>query len=149
MKIIVKGVSLVILISLGGIGAYAQTSPEAVVANLYKAAKLKSVADMSKTQLRKYFDDELADHIWKTAHGDNGLDFDLLYNAQDTQIKNFQIGKYGQGGKFWGWVTVSFSNFGERQKINFKLSNATGGAGWKVVDIHYKDGSTLMSILKS
>jgi hypothetical protein len=149
MKTIVRGISLVILFGLACITAYTQTSPETVVANLYQAAKLKGVADMSKAQLRKYFDDELADQIWKAAHGENGLDFDLIYNAQDTQIKNFQIGKYSQGGRFWGWVSVSFSNFGERQKINFKLSNATGGAGWKIVDIHYKDGSTLMSILKS
>jgi hypothetical protein len=147
MKNLLAGAALLLTLAVAGAPARAQAGPETVVANLYRAATAKSVAEMSKTQLRKYFDEELADDIWKAARGEEGLGFDLLYHAQDTQIRNFRVGKYEGGGRFWGWVTVSFTNFGERQKINFKVTSATGGAGWRIADISYKDGSTLMEIL--
>ena len=147
MKKLVTGAALWLALAVSGAPARAQTGPDTVVANLYRAAAAKSVAEMSQTQLRKYFDEGLADDIWKAARGEEGLGFDLLYHAQDTRIRNFRIGKYEGGGRFWGWVTVSFTNFGERQKIAFKLTSATGGAGWRIADISYKDGSTLTQIL--
>src|SRR5476649_546471 len=73
--------------------AGAQTKPETVVANLYTAAKTKQVAAMTKIELQKHFNKELADSIWKVTHSDNGIDFDILYNAQDTRITNFTVGK--------------------------------------------------------
>ena len=148
MKKLLVGAALLLTLTVAGAPARAQAGPETVVANLYRAATAKSVAEMSKTQLRKYFDEGLADDIWKAARGEGGLGFDLLYHAQDTRIRNFRVGKYEEGGRFWGWVTVSFTNFGERQKINFKVTSATGGAGWRIADISYKDGSTLLEILR-
>ena len=147
IKKLLAGTALLLTLAVSGTTARAQAGPETVVANLYRAATAKSVAEMSKTQLRKYFDEELADDIWKAARSEEGLGFDLLYYAQDTRIKNFRIGKYEEGGRFWGWVTVSFTNFGERQKINFRVTSATGGAGWRIADISYTDGSTLSEIL--
>lgn len=149
MKKLMTGAMLLTMLMVLDSSAQAQGAPETVVANLYQAAKAKNVAEMSKAGLRKYFDEELADGIWKAARSEEGLGFDILYYAQDTQIKNFQIGKYGKGGQFWGWVTVSFTNFGKREKIDFKLTSATGGAGWKIADIKYADGSTLSGILSS
>jgi hypothetical protein len=147
MKKLMTGAMLLTTLAFSEAPARTQTGPETVVANLYRAATAKSVAEMSKTRLRRYFAEGLADDIWKAARSEEGLGFDLLYHAQDTRIRNFRIGKYGEGGRFWGWVSASFTNFGERQKINFKLTSATGGAGWRIADISYSDGSTLMEIL--
>jgi hypothetical protein len=148
MKKLLAGAALLLTLAGSGAPAWAQAGPETVVANLSRAAAVKSVSEMSKTQLRKYFDEGLADDIWKAARGEEGLGFDLLHHAQDTRIRNFRVGKYEGGGRFWGWVTVSFTNFGERQKINFKVTSATGGAGWRIADISYTDGSTLSQILR-
>lgn len=147
MKEWMTGAMFLTMLAFSGAPARAQAGPETVVANLYRAATTKSVAEMSKTQLRKYFAEGSADDIWKAARSEEGLGFDILYYAQDTQIKNFRIGKYEEGGRFWGWVAASFTNFGERKIINLKLTNATGGAGWRIADISYSDGSTLMEIL--
>jgi hypothetical protein len=127
MKKLLTGAALLLTLAASGAPALAQAGPETVVANLYRAATAKSVAGMSKTQLRKYFDEGLADDIWKAARGEEGLGFDLLYHAQDRRVRNFRIGKYEGGGPFWGWVTVSFTNFGERQKIDFKVTSADAG----------------------
>ena len=148
MKKLITAAMLFTTLAVSGAPARAQARPETVVANLYRAAAAKSVAEMSKTQLRKYFDEGLADDIWKAARSEEGLGFDLLYYAQDTRIRDFRIGKYGAGGRFWGWVTASFTNFGERHKINFRVTSATGGAGWRIADIVYTDGSTLTEILR-
>ena len=97
MKKLLTGAALLLTLAVSGAPARAQAGPETVVANLYRAATAKSVAEMSKTQLRKYFGEGLADDIWKAARGEEGLGFDLLYHAQDTRIKNFRIGKYERG----------------------------------------------------
>jgi hypothetical protein len=132
-------ISIVILWSLGSLTASAQTSPETVVANLYKAGKIKSVAEMSKTDLGKYFDDELSAAIWKAANGENGLDFDILYNAQDTEIKNFRIDDSEIQSPSLATVEVSFSNFGKKEEIQFLLASF-GKKGWRIIEINYETG---------
>lgn len=92
-----------------------------VVANLYKAAKTKDIADWNKAELKKYFDTELTNAISKVTHGENGIDFDILYNAQDTQIKNFRIGEGESQSPSLATVDVSFSNFGEKEGIQFLM----------------------------
>ena len=94
MKKLLTGAALLLTLAASGAPALAQAGPETVVANLYRAATAKCVAGMSKTQLRKYFDEGLADDIWKAARGEEGLGFDLLYHAQDRRVRNFRIGKY-------------------------------------------------------
>jgi len=124
--------------------ASAQT-PEQVVKNLYAAHKAKNIASMSKVQLRKYFDTPLADKFWKIAHGEGGIDFDVLYNTQDDDgIKNFQVGKF-TGSASSGSVLVTFTNSGRRERLDFKMSNRSGI--WKDTDIRYDDNSTLQKIL--
>lgn len=122
---------------------FAHAQPEAqaknVVTNLYKAAKTKNIADWSKVELKKYFDAELADSIYKVTHSEDGIDFDILYYAQDTQIKNFRIGEAESQSPSLATVNVSFSNFGKKEEIQF-LVTSFGEKGWKITEIYYADG---------
>jgi len=145
MKRVLIGIVIIIFIGLGNAAAQGRAEPETVVANLYKAAK--NVAGMSKAELGKYFDKELADLIWKTANSDNGIDFDILYDAQDTQIKNFRVGVSEIKSPSLRTVDVSFTNFGEKKEIQFLLA-AYGAQGWKITEVYYDQGM-LSEILKS
>jgi hypothetical protein len=102
-----------------------------------------------KKYIYRFFDQKLADLIWKditqTPEGEVGnLDFDPLYNAQDTGITNFQIGKpIVEGDK--STVLVSFRNFGQRTRIKFEMYN--GKEGWRIKNVIYGDKSDLIKIL--
>jgi hypothetical protein len=43
-------------------------------------------------------------------------------------------------------VAVSFTNFGTRERIVYKLAKENGA--WKIADIEYKDGGTLLKYFK-
>lgn len=126
-------------------------SPETVVANLYKQHNKATpfFQTRSRALLDKYFDKQLADLLWKDANTNRDevgpLDGDPLYNAQDTQIKNFVVGK-GVIKNKTAQVKVSFINFDRKEEIVFDLVSTT--AGWKVANLTYGDGSTLVGILK-
>ena len=74
--------------------------PETVVKELYRVHRNGNghVFEKQGRKLQqKFFDRKLAALIWKdvteTPEGELGnLDFDPLYNAQDTRIKNFRVG---------------------------------------------------------
>ena len=99
--------------------------------------------------LDKYFAPELANLLWQDARssGDEvgALDGDPLFNAQDMEIKNFSI-QEGVGGPRMVVVPVSFENFGQKHEIKFRLFS--GGGTWRIANIEYDDGSTLLDILK-
>jgi len=99
--------------------------------------------------LDKYFAPELANLLWQDARssGDEvgALDGDPLFNAQDMEIKNFLI-QDGVGGPRMVVVPVSFENFGQKHEIKFRLFS--GGGTWRIANIEYDDGSTLLEILK-
>jgi len=102
-----------------------------------------------KTHLYRFFDQKLADLIWKTItetpEGEVGnLDFDPLYNAQDTQIANFQIGRPVVKGDT-ATVLVSFRNFGTRTKISFAMHKSE--AGWRVSNVDYGKDTNLVKLL--
>ncbi len=104
-----------------------------------------------KASMYKFFDKRLADLIWKDIHdtpdGEVGnLDFDPLYNAQDTKIRQFQIGAPVLEGDN-ATVVVSFRNFEELVKIKFLM--AKRGPVWKIANIVYGDDSDLIKILSS
>ncbi len=100
--------------------------------------------------LYKYFEKSLADMIWKDAVSSKGevgaLDGDPLYDAQDTEIKKFAIGKpsYADGK---AKVNVTFENFGQPKSFVFILVN--GRTGWRINDIEYGEGRSLRGYLKS
>jgi hypothetical protein len=127
-------------------------SPNALVADLYRAHDAKHspfFQTRSRALIYKYFEKRLADMIWKdavTAKGEVGaLDGDPLYDAQDTEIKKFAIGKprYENG---QAKVSVTFENFGKPRAFVFTLVN--GRTGWKINDIEYGEGRSLRGYLK-
>ena len=104
-----------------------------------------------KVNLYKFFDKQLADLIWRDIHntpeGEVGnLDFDPLYNAQDTKITQFQIGSpLLEGDK--ATVVVSFKNFGQLTKIKFRMVKRV--QGWKIENVDYSDHPDLIKILNT
>ncbi len=127
-------------------------SPNALVSDLYKAAKQKRspfFQTRSRALLYKYFEKSLADLIWKDAVHSKGevgaIDGDPLYDAQDMEIKKFAIKKprYEEGRAL---VDVTFENFGKPQTIMFIV--VKGKTGWRIRDIVYSEGRTLGSELK-
>ena len=108
-------------------------SPDALVADLYKADKQKRgpfFQTRSRALLYKYFEKSLADMIWKDAIRSKGevgaIDGDPLYDAQDMDIKKFAIGKTSyENGK--ARVNVSFENLGQQRHLVFILTNGRSG----------------------
>lgn len=133
-------------------GAAQQTTPDAAVKDLYKTHDKDNGAILdgkSRRLLDKYFDKTLADLMWKdlTTHKDEVgvLDFDPFYNAQDVQIKNFNIGQTKiEGDK--ATVLVTFQNFDRKETLIYSL--ARQNSMWKISDIKYTDGSTLLGYFK-
>jgi hypothetical protein len=129
-------------------------SPESVIRELYRVhnnGKGGVFEAKGKKYIYKFFDQKLADLIWKditeTPEGEVGrLDFDPLYNAQDTGITNFQIGKPVVEGDE-STVLVSFRNFGQRTTIKFEMHNGKGG--WRIKNVLYSDKSDLIKILST
>jgi hypothetical protein len=130
----------------------AATFPTKVVTDLYNAHKGKAdpLQDpASKKLLGAYFEKGLLSLYLKDqaeSHGEVGkLDFDPLYDAQDSEIKDFSVALVTQK-KDSAEVAASFKNMGKNEKIVFSLSNTA--QGWRITDIKYSDGRTLREILK-
>lgn len=100
--------------------------------------------------LDKYFQKELADLLWQDARssGDEvgALDGDPLFNAQDMRISNFSV-REGTVGPQGAQVAVHFKNLGEKHQIVFRL--VLEKTSWKIANIEYDDGSSLLGILKT
>ena len=129
-----------------------QKSPDALVADLYKAHDQKRgpfFQTKSRALLYTYFEKSLADMIWKdrvTSKNEVGvLDGDPLYDAQDMEIKNFAIGKAAIEGAR-ARVPVTFENFGQKKTLVFMLGK--GSTGWRINDIDYGQEGTLRGWFK-
>ncbi len=129
------------------------SSPNGLVADLYKVHNQKRgpFHPGHGALLYKYFEKSLADMIRKDAadsarkHEVGVIDGDPLYDAQDMEIKNFAIGKAShESGK--AKVPVTFENLGEKKTITFALVN--GSSGWRISDIDYGEGRTLVGEFK-
>jgi hypothetical protein len=133
-------------------GEAQQVAPDAVVKDLYKTHDKNAGAILdgnSRKLIDKYFDKTLADFFWKdlTTHKDEVgvLDFDPFYNAQDVDIKNFKIGAPKiEGDK--ATVVVTFQNFDRKDTLIYTLTRQN--PTWKISDIKYTDGSTLIGYFK-
>jgi Protein of unknown function (DUF3828) len=127
-------------------------TPEALVAELYQVHKGKSDPlqyPQSQKLLGHYFYDPLLKlylNDQRQSKGEVGkIDFDPLYDAQDFQITNFNIVHLdNKGGD--ELVAARFKNIGVDQEIVFEMRKIK--TGWRIADIKYKDGRTLMNILK-
>jgi hypothetical protein len=126
-----------------------ELSPKDVVAQLYQAHRSKH-DPLDETQLlSRYFDAELLKLYLKDrreAEGEVGrLDGDPLYNAQDTEIKDFSISAPKTTGAET-LVMVRFKNLGKLTRVEYALVRTADG--WKISDIRYDDGSSLKKILQ-
>jgi hypothetical protein len=130
------------------------TAPDALVADLYKqhdAHKSPFFQSKSRALVDKYFTRATADLIWKDATRKNQnevgvLDGDPLYDAQDTDIKNFKVAAADiKNGK--ATVVVTFDNFGQKQTLKFLLVQEKGA--WKINDIDYGADGTLVKWLRN
>jgi Protein of unknown function (DUF3828) len=152
-------VTIVLLCSLGMLaagqdraGAKAQTTPEALVAALYKAHDRNQspfFQTKSRALIDRYFERSLADLIWKDAKEANGeigaIEADPLYNAQDTKITGFTIHRAEITGDK-AEVLVTFLNYREKSNIVFSLVQTP--SGWKISDIKYSKGMHLLGFYK-
>jgi hypothetical protein len=128
-------------------GAAAGT-PDGVVRELYRVhndGRGPLFEKRGRKWHEKFFDRKLADLIWKdlteTPEGEVGhIDFDPLYNAQDTQIKNFRVGAPDVRGDE-ATVPVTFTNYAQKVKIDFRLVRTKDG--WRISNIVYPDGDFL------
>ena len=129
----------------------AQSSPEGLVADLYKLDEKKQ-SPFSQTKdhdlVTKYFSERLAQLIWKDAVKSKGevgaLDADPLYDAQDFDIKKFSLRK-SKSEKDSAEVIASFENMGHQTEITFSL--VLTKTGWRISDIKYADGRHLVGLL--
>ena len=149
-------VTTVFLLSLGGVWAETTlptaTSPTKVVTDLYRAHNAKTDPlqyPASKKLLGAFFEKGLLSLFLKDQSHSKGevgkLDFDPLYDAQDSDIKDFSVALVAEQ-KDSAEVAASFKNLGTNEKIVFLLSNTA--PGWRITDIKYSDGRTLKGILK-
>ena len=149
--------ALFMLLSVGVFVAGAQKvqasgSPDGVVRELYRVhhnGKGGVFEAKGKKYIYKYFDQKLADLIWKdiseTPEGDVGnLDFDPLYNAQDTQITNFLVGKPLTKDEE-STVLVTFRIFGQGTSIKFEIHHSP--EGWRIKNVIYGNKSDLVTLL--
>ena len=126
--------------------------PENVVKELYRVHRngYGHVFERQGRKLQqKFFDQKLAALIWKDLTRPNqdevgNLDFDPLYNAQDTQIRSFRVGASVVKG-VTATVPVTFMNYDQRVRIEFRLINTK--EGWKISNIEYGGGSDLVQML--
>lgn len=143
--------SLIFILAISTVAQF--TSPRAVVVDLYKKHDAKQSPfwqKKSRARVDRYFTKQLADLIWKDAHGPKdeapSLDGDPLYDAQDTQIKAFRIGTAAVKGSSAD-VRVTFTNFKEKKGLRFALTRV--GSSWKIENIFYDRGGSLVEWLTS
>lgn len=127
------------------------TAPDALVKDLYKqhdADKGPFFQKKNRALVDKYFAREFADLIWEDATNPKvetgAFDADPLYNSQDPQPKNFNVGA-PKVDNDRADVVASFVNYNEKQTVTFSL--ARQGGDWKITDIKYKDGTSLLKVL--
>ena len=125
---------------------------ETVIASLYRDHANNQSPFFQTTNRQRvdnYFQPRLADLIWNDAQSSDGsqgaIDFDPLYDAQDTDIKDLVIQPANNEGAN-ARVTVTFQNFGKPHEITYSL--ALSQSGWKIADILYSDGRSLRTILQ-
>jgi hypothetical protein len=127
-----------------------QSSPEALVSDLYKQKNSPFFQTKDHGLVNKYFSERLAQLIWKDAVSSKGevgaLDFDPRYDAQDTDIKKFSLRK-SKSGKDSAEVIASFENMGRKTEITYSL--VLTKMGWKISNIKYADGRNLVGLLSS
>lgn len=137
---------------MGGVAQTSASSAEELIKELYKqhdAKKSPFFQTKDRARVDRFFTRSLADLIWndaKTAEGEIGaIDFDPLYDAQDTEIKDLAVGTAEINGES-GTVPVTFSNYGEKKTLKFSVVRS--GESWRISDIRYPAGHSLVKLIK-
>ena len=140
---------LPVIVLLAVINCFAQTNtPDALIRDLYKTHDKNNgaiVQGKNRAILNKYFNKNLSDLIWTdmtTNQGEVGvIDFDVFYNAQDTEIKNLAVGAAKiNGGR--ATVPVNFENFNAKNTLVYSLVKEK--TAWKISDINYGTSGSLL-----
>ena len=138
--------------------------PDVILKSLYKeheAQKGPFADTKNRAVLARYFTDELVGLIIKDAVASDGevgaIEFDPLYESQDPVITNFKVGKVNWGGILkrdgdepedgLAVVEVTFKDSGKSRSIGFRFHQDAKKA-WKIADINYSDGSTMVGLLR-
>lgn len=123
-------------------------APAALIRDLYKTHDQDNgavVQGKNRRMLDKYFDKNLAGKIWKDMTTNNGevgvIDFDLFYDAQDTEIKRLAVGAAKIKGDR-ATVRVTFENFKKKKTLTYTLVKEK--SAWKIADINYGGDNTLL-----
>ena len=120
---------------------------EPLIADLYKQhdANKGPFRERKRAVVDKYFAKPLADMIWKNEQrpaGEMGaIDADPLYDAQDIGIRKFSVGK-AVVNENKATVPVTFENYGEKKTLTYVM--VRDGDAWKISDIRYPGGYTLL-----
>lgn len=129
------------------------SAPDALIKDLYKTHDKDYgavVQGKNRQILDKYFNKNLADLIWKDETTNNGelgvIDFDIFYNAQDSEIKSFAVGSPKITGDK-ATVPVTFTNFGEKKSLTYLLVKEK--EAWKISDINYGGNNSLLTYFKA
>ena len=139
--------------------------PDAILRELYQAHDTQKgpFFDRKNRHLaERYFTKELAALIVKDAvkSGDDvgAIDFDPLYDSQDPQVKNFEIGAVqwgdiknraddpGEGAS--ALVIVTFKDNGEAREMWFVFKQQPDKT-WRISDIRYPENTSLLNILRA
>lgn len=125
--------------------------PAALVADLYKSHDTQKgpFGQNVRARVDKYFAKPFADLIYldntKPVDETGALGADPLYDGQDIQIKNFNVGKAAVNGEK-ATVPVTFENLGQKKKVTVSLVLVSNT--WKISDIKYETAGSLYKILK-
>ena len=136
----------------GGAMMAKATTPEMLIKDLYTVRDDMAAPffeSENRARLDSYFTKDFADLLWQNntkSEGDIGaFEVDPLYNAQDTDIKEFKIGKPETGMGFTT-VEVSFKNFGKLNTVRYLLEQGADKM-WKISDVRYMNGDMLKGIV--
>ena len=152
-----------LVLGLAGENCFAQlevgSGPVAIVYNLYhdfaweaviSEPENKGLLDQSRSTLERYFDSRLANLILKDRECEARtkeickLDFMPLWDSQDPGASDMKITS-GKGNT----VNVEFLYPGDSSKIKIIYQATKVSGHWRISDIRYKSGHSLLSILES
>jgi hypothetical protein len=144
---------LLALIAMPTVAASPNDSPQDLMRELYRVHDQGNgtLLDPAASQERRiYFTESLAAALDQDLNRPDPeepgkLDFDIFYNAQDTEIGelDFAVAKVSGNTTF---AIARFTNFGDPIEIIYRVVN--DGRGWRIDDIDYGAGHTLRKTLE-
>lgn len=103
----------------------------------------------SRALVEKFFTPDLAELIWvdavKAGGGAGAIDVDPVYGSEHTQIEELEVGQPVIKDEH-ATVTATFKNYEEKTSVTFSLKLV--GGSWRIEDIKYPKGDTLLKKLQ-